>query len=290
MAISMKKTVIGAAIVAASTLAGFAGVSYAAGGYESDYKMEHVHWHFNGMLGTYDRAAMQRGYQVYREVCSSCHSLEQLSFRHLGDKGAPFYDADFPNPNDNPDVKAFAADWLIADIDTETGDDLERPGIPADRFPAIYPNSAAAAASNGGAIPPDLSVIVKARGGGADYIYNLLVAYAAEKPHDMKMSPGTHFNPVMEGGAIAMAAPLSDGLVDYDPVMVKDDEGNMVEAPGPEATVEQMAKDVTEFLAWSADPKMENRKSAGLATMIYLLIFTILVWLSYKRVWRNVEH
>ena len=289
MAISLKKTIAGAAIAAVSTFAVFTGVSYAAGG-ESSHKMEHVHWHFNGMTGTYDRAAMQRGYQVYREVCSSCHSLKHLSFRHLGDKGAPFYDAAYPNPNDNPDVKAFAADWLVADIDSETGDPLERPGIPADKFPPIYANSAAAAASNGGAIPPDLSVIVKARGGGADYIYNLLVSYGLELPHGTEMSPGTHYNPVMEGGAIAMAAPLSDGLIDYDPVPVTDKDGNVTMVPGPEATVEQMAKDVTEFLAWSADPKMENRKSAGLATMIYLLILTVLVFLSYKRVWRNVEH
>lgn len=275
MAISVKKTVIGAAIVAVSSLAGFVGVSYAAGG-KSTHKMEHVHWHFNGMLGTYDRAAMQRGYQVYREVCSSCHGLEQVSFRHLGDKGAPYFDEDYPNPNDNPDVKAFAADWLVADIDPETGDSLERPGIPADAFPPIYPNSAAAAGSNGGAIPPDLSVMVKARGGGADYLYNLLVSYGLELPEGVTMSSGTHYNPVMEGGAIAMAAPLSEDIVTYE--------------DGTPATVEQMAKDVTEFLAWSADPKMEQRKSAGLATMIYLLILTVLMFLSYKRVWRNVEH
>lgn len=275
MAISLKKGVIGAAIIAISSLAGIAGVSYAAGG-KSSHKMEHVHWHFNGMTGTYDRAAMQRGYQVYREVCASCHALKHLSFRHLGDKGAPYENELYPNPNDNPDVKAFAADWLINDIDSETGDPIERPGIPADKFPPIYPNSAAAAASNGGAIPPDLSVIVKARGGGADYIYNLLVSYGLEMPKGVSMSPGTHYNPVMDGGAIAMAAPLSEDIVTYE--------------DGTPATVEQMAKDVTEFLAWSADPKMENRKSAGLATMLYLLILTILMWFSYQRVWRNVEH
>lgn len=276
MATSMKKMIAGGIAVAAATFAGLAGVSYAAGGGGGDYDMKEVHWHFDGPLGTYDRKAMQRGYQVYREVCASCHQLKFLSFRHLGDKGGPYYNKAYPNPNDNPDVKAFAADWIVKDIDTETGDEIERPGIPADRFPPIFPNAAAAAASNGGAIPPELSVMVKARGNGANYMYNLLMAYGKEIPKGMEMSPGTHYNPVMEGGAIAMAAPLSDDLVTYE--------------DGTPATVEQMAKDVTEFLAWTADPKMEARKSMGIATMLYLLVLTILMWISYKRVWRNVEH
>ena len=272
----MKKALfIGGVTAAALTGIGF-GAAYAAGGGSSDYKMEHVHWHFNGPFGTYDRAAMQRGYQVYREVCAACHQLKFLSFRHLGDKGGPYYDEHYPNPNDNPYVKAIAADWIIEDIDNETGDVIERPGIPADKFPPIFPNAVAAAASNGGAIPPDLSVMVKARPGGADYVYNLLVAYDALMPADMKMSPGTTYNPVMDGSAIAMTAPLSDDLVEY--------------ADGTPATVEQMAKDVTEFLAWSADPKMEQRKQAGLGVMIYLFILALMSWFAYRRVWRDVEH
>jgi len=179
----------------AAILATVSGLAYAAGG-GSDYKMEHKHWHFNGAFGTYDRAAMQRGYQVYREVCAACHQLKHLSFRHLGDKGGPFYDENYPNPNDNPYVKNFAADWQIEDIDGETGDVIERTGIPADAFPPIYPNEAAARAGNGGGLPPDLSVIVKARNGGADYLYNLMTAYAEEMPHDMEMGPGLHYNPV----------------------------------------------------------------------------------------------
>lgn len=274
MANSMTKAVLGGAILVASAFAGLTGVANAAGG--SDYKMEHQHWHFNGPFGTYDRAAMQRGYQVYREVCAACHQLKHLSFRHLGDKGAPFYDEDFKNPNDNPLVKNFAADWLINDIDPETGDPVERTGIPADKFPAIYPNDPAARGSNGGAIPPDLSVMVAARNNGADYLYNLLVSYGKEVPHDMSLSSGTHYNPVMDGGKIAMAAPLSEDIIEY--------------ADGTPATVEQMAKDVTEFLAWSSDPKMEHRKSLGLGVMLYLLILTALMFVSYKRVWRNVKH
>ena len=276
MAMSFKKAFLGAAILLSSAATGLTGIASAANGGDSNYKMEHIHWHFNGMRGTYDRAAMQRGYQVYREVCAACHQLEHVSFRHLGDKGGPYYDELYKNPNDNPNVKAFANDWLIKDIDSETGDVIERPGIPADKFPPIFDNDAAAKASNGGALPPDLSLIVAARSGGADYLYNLLTAYDAERPHDFVLSPGTHYNPVFDGGALAMAAPLSDDLVEY--------------ADGTPATVEQMAKDVTEFLAWTSDPKMENRKSTGLATMLYLLILTILMYLSYKRVWRNVEH
>jgi len=261
------------------------GAAFAAGGGNSDYKMEHKDWSFNGPFGTYDKAAAQRGYQVYREVCASCHQLKFLSFRHLGDKGAPFYDEDFPNPNDNPLVKNFAADWTIETIDTETGDIMERPGVTADKFPPIYPNDSAARASNGGALPPELSVIAKARTGGADYLYNLLIAYQEEKPADVELLPGLYYNPVMEGGKIAMAAPLSEGQVEY---AMQDVFGNPIDAP--EATVEQMAADVTEFLAWSADPKLEERKSIGFMTMIYLLILSGLLWLSYKRVWKNVEH
>lgn len=275
MALNMMKTLLasGAALAALSV----GGVTAnAAGGGTSDYKMEHKHWHFQGVRGSYDRKAAQRGYQVYREVCSSCHALEHLSFRHLGDKGAPWYDEAYPNPNDNPQVKAFAADWTIEDIDSETGDVIERTGMPADDFPPIYPNDAAARGSNGGALPPDLSVMVSARSGGADYVYNLLKAYDAPKPDDVTLTPGLYYNPVMDGGKIAMPPQLSDGLVDY--------------ADGTEATVDQMAADVTEFLAWSADPKLEQRKTAGFATMLYLLILSVLLFLSYKRVWKNVKH
>ncbi len=273
MALNIKTAVlIGAATIAAA----ISGLAFASGSGTGDYEMEHKHWHFNGAFGTYDRAAMQRGYQVYREVCSSCHQLKHLSFRHLGDKGAPFYNEAYKNPNDNPLIKNFAADWQIEDIDSETGDIIERTGIPADAFPAIYPNEAAARAGNGGGLPPDLSIITKARNNGPDYVYNLLTAYDTPMPHDMQMGPGLHYNPVMDGGAIAMAPPLSEDQVEY--------------ADGTPATVKQMASDVTEFLAWSADPKMEQRKSAGLMTMLYLTILSILLWLSYKRVWRNVEH
>ncbi|MEE9347604.1 MAG: cytochrome c1 [Robiginitomaculum sp.] len=249
-----------------------------ASGGEGAHELKHVHWHFKGLRGTYDREAMQRGYQVYKEVCSSCHALEHLDFRHLGDKGAPFYDEHYPNPNDNPLIKAFAAEWEIPDIDGDNGDAITRKGIPADSFPNIYANPIAAAASNGGAVPPDLSLITSARNNGPDYVYNLLTSYGLEAPHGVKVGAGQSYNPVMDGGLIAMAAPLTADMVEY--------EGEHA----PAASVDQMALDVVEFLAWSADPKMEQRKRAGFATMLYLFLLSILLFFSYKKVWGSVKH
>jgi len=296
MTLSLKKPLIGAALIGLAGL-GIGGIAVAASG-GGEHKMEHVDWGFKGMFGTYDRAAMQRGYQVYREVCAACHSLEHLSFRHLGDKGGPYYNPETPNPNDNVEVKALAKDWMIPDIDSETGDEIERPGIPADQFPDIFPNEPAARASNGGALPPDLSVITMARTGGADYLYNLLVNYQ-DMPHDYKMKDGVeyempagmNYNPVFAGSEIAMAPPLSDGMVEYADITVTDGHGgepHVIKAP--EATVEQMSRDVTEFLAWSGDPKMEIRKRIGFATFLFLFIFAGLLFATYKNIWRDVDH
>jgi len=283
----LKKVLFSAAAVGLLFGAGTNG-AVAAGGSDYGYKMAHPDWSFMGISGTYDPNAMRRGYQVYREVCSACHAMDQIAFRHLGDPGGPFHYEAYPNPNDNPYVKAIAADWTVEDLDPESGDVVERVGIPADPFPPIYPNPAAARASNGGAYPPDLSVMVKARSGGADYVYNLLTAYDAPKPADVKLTPGVYWNPVMDGGKIAMKAPLIEGILEY-PVVTVDDHGESKEI-AVEATVEQMAADVTHFLAWSADPKLEERKRAGFAVMAYLSLLTLLFFLSYKRVWKNVEH
>ena len=287
MAFKTSKNLILGAILAVASVSGMAFA--AGGGVYGDYKMKHPDWSFNGAFGTYDRAAAQRGYQVYREVCAACHSLKYVAFRHLGDEGAPFYLEDFPNPSDNPYVKNFAADWQVADIDSETGDVIERTGIAADYFPQPFPNDAAARASNGGSLPPDLSSMVKARSGGADYLYNLLISYDTPKPDSVELTPGLHWNPVMDGGKIAMAAPLSDELVTYEPTETMYN-GELKLVDPPVATVEQMASDLTQFLAWTADPKLEQRKGVGLMTIVYLLILSLLLFLSYKRVWRNVKH
>jgi len=251
---------------------------------------EKVAWSFEGPFGKFDQAQLQRGYKVYREVCSSCHAMSQVYFRNLGQKGGPFYDPKYPNPNDNPYVKALAADIQVADIDSETGDPVQRPATSADHFPSPFPNEAAARASNGGALPPDLSYISKSREGGPDYIYSLLNGYV-EPPAGLHVNPGQHYNPyfpgdltaswsgkghVPQGGVLAMPPPLSPDRVTFD--------------DGTKSTVAQQSKDVAAFLAWASEPKMEERKSFGLAAMIYLLILTGLVYASYRRIWRNVAH
>ncbi|MEE9272375.1 MAG: cytochrome c1 [Robiginitomaculum sp.] len=281
-------------IIAKSLLATmlFTGMGVSAFANEGgELRLEHVKWKFNGMFGTYDRPAMQRGYQVYKEVCSSCHALEHLSFRHLGEKGGPFYSERFPNPNDNPDIKAFAKDWEVPDIDGDSGDAITRLGIPSDKFPRIYENPIAASASNGGAIPPDLSLITMARSGGADYVYSILTGYHEEPPHDFQLSEGMHYNDAFANNQIKMAQPLYDGSVEYAPINITDEHGKIIETiAAPEATLEQMARDVTEFLAWAGDPKMEVRKKVGFATFLYLFILALLLFMTYKHVWRNVKH
>ncbi len=273
------------ALVAATALglAAFAGVKVAeaAGGGDAKYKKQ-VEWGFNGFTGKYDRHAMQRGYQVYQEVCSSCHQLKFMSFRHLGDKGGPFYDKKYPNPIDNPVVKYIAKNYPvpIQDIDWDTGEDLPRDGKPVDKFPSPYPNSVAAAAANFGKAPPDLSVMAKARPDGANHIYSFLLGY--DKDDNM-------YNKFL-GTKVAMPDQLFDGKVDYEVIKVQNKDGSVKEIQPPEATREQMAKDVTEFLMWTADPKMEARKSLGLSVMIYLLILAGLLFFAYREVWRNVKH
>jgi ubiquinol-cytochrome c reductase cytochrome c1 subunit len=281
----MSKTLAAAAAVAAALVAGSA---LAAGGAE---KPKDVAFSFEGPFGTFDQAQLQRGYKVYREVCASCHSMSLLSFRTLGEKHGPFWSEEYSNPNDNPYVKQIASEFEIADIDSETGDPITRPGTTSDRFPAPFANPVAAAASNGGAVPPDLSVITKARSGGAEYVYSLLTGYV-QPPAGLRIAPGQHYNKYMPGdlkpfmpegtehappgGFIAMAPPLSDGRVTYD--------------DGTNPTLDQQAKDVSAFLAWASEPKMVERKQLGVAVLLYLFLFAGLTYLSYKRIWKNVAH
>ncbi|RZJ19659.1 MAG: cytochrome c1 [Brevundimonas sp.] len=245
---------------------------------------------FEGPFGTFDQGQLQRGYKVYREVCASCHSMSLMHFRNLGDQNGPFYNPKYPNPNDNPVVKALAKEIQVADIDSETGESLMRDAVPADRFPSPYPNATAGAAANGGAFPPDLSVMAKARHDGANYIYSLLSGYRAP-PAGLKMTSTQHYNPYMAGdltpfwegeghappgGFIAMPPPLQNGQVTYD--------------DGTEATVDQMSKDVAAFIAWTSEPKMVERKQAGLGVMIFLALFAGVTYASYRRIWKGVAH
>ena len=251
------KAVLGAAVV----VAGLAAPAQAAGDAKHPAAVD---WSFNGLFGTYDRNALRRGYQVYTEVCASCHSMDQLAFRNLSQPGGPeFSDAE---------VKAIAKNYVVEDGPDDYGDMFERDGLPKDRFPSPYPNENAARAANGGAYPPDLSLINKARGGGPDYIHALLTGYQ-EAPEGVELRAGLYYNPYMAGGKIAMPNPLSDELVEY--------------ADGTKATVEQMSLDVTHFLNWAAEPELEQRKRTGFMVLIYLSILAGLLFFSMRKIWAD---
>ena len=275
--------------------AGLAGLLLSAGAASAKSKAEEPHFpgfSFDGPLGKFDQGALQRGFKIYSEVCSSCHSMNLVYYRNLAQPGGPFYDPKFPNPNDSPYAKAIAADVKVPDIDQDTGDAVQRPATPADHFRAPFPNEAAARASNGGALPPDLSVISKARENGPNYIYSLLSGYPAHTPKGLTVPAGKYYNPyfpgdlasfwsgpkdqVPKGGFIAMPFQLTPNRVTFD--------------DGTKATTPQEAHDVATFLDWASDPKQEERKQTGLAVMIYLLVFAGVVYGSYRAIWRNVAH
>jgi len=223
-------------------------------------KME---WPFDGMFGTFDRQAAQRGFQVYKEVCAACHGLYNLSYRNLKDIG--FSDAE---------IKEIAKNYTLQDGPNDAEEMYDRPAIPSDKFVHPYPNEQAARAANNGAYPSDLSLIVKSREDGANYLYSLLTGYH-DAPTDITIMPGLSYNPYFAGTQIAMPPPLTDGQVTY--------------ADGTKASVEQMARDVTIFLQWSAEPEMEHRKSMGLKVMIFLVIFTIFFYIAKQRIWKDVK-
>ena len=223
-------------------------------------------WSFKGLFGKFDRSALQRGYQVYTEVCSSCHSMKYVSYRNLSENGGPEFSEEA--------VKAIAASFEVNDGPNADGEMFVRPGKPSDKFVMPYDNVKAAAAANGGAYPPDMSVLVKARGGGVDYIYSLLQGYE-DAPSGIILDEGVHYNKYMYGNKIKMSAPLSEDIVEY--------------GDGTKATVEQMSKDVTTFLMWAAEPHLESRHQMGFKSIVYLIILTILVYFSMKKIWSRVE-
>ncbi len=235
---------------------------------------EHFHFHFEGPFGTFDTAAVQRGYQVYREICSACHSMEYVYFRTLGQQGGPFFDEEYPNPNDNPVIKALAAEFQIEDGPDDFGDMYMREGRSSDAFPSPFPNPQAAGAANGGAVPPDLSVITKARHHGPHYVASLMSGYT-DAPAGFELQPGLYYNPYFPGRAIAMPPQLREGVVTY--------------GDGTEATVEQMAEDVATFLTWASEPKQQTRKQTGLAVIIFLIVLAGLTYGSYRAIWRNLH-
>ena len=247
-------------LLAVAVVAGLAASpAYAAGGHEP----EKQDWSFNGVLGSFDKPALRRGYQVYTEVCSFCHGVEFIAFRNLTEIGLT-----------EDEAKAVAEAAQIEDGPDENGLMYMRAGRLSDRLPSPFPNENAARASNGGALPPDLSLITKARRFGPDYLFALLTGYE-EPPEDVEIAPGMNYNPFFSGGQIAMFSPLFEGAVFYE--------------DGTEATIEQMAEDITQFLMWTAEPKLEDRKRMGLGTMIFLVLLTGMFIAVKRQVWADVH-
>jgi len=258
----MRKLIASGAI-ALSALA-LAAAAVAAG---SEAHPPHKHWHFQGPFGTYDRAAAQRGFQVYKEVCAACHSLSLVAYRNLMDLGL----------SENA-VKAIAAEVQIPDL-SDDGQPIERPGRPSDRFKKPFPNELAAAAANGGKAPPDLSLIVKAREGGADYIYAILTGYVPfdkltpAQIKDTGVTKDDNYNKYFPGHRIAMPPPLADDKVTY--------------VDGTKATLDQEASDVVEFLAWASEPHLEDRNRTGVRVILFLLAMAGLMYAVKRQVWSD---
>ncbi|KZL03136.1 MULTISPECIES: cytochrome c1 [unclassified Pseudovibrio] len=243
-------------------------------------------WSFAGPFGQFDKAQLQRGFQVYQEVCSACHGLSYVAFRNLAEEGGPGFSVD--------EVKALAAEYSIEDGPDSEGEMFERDGKPFDKFPSPFPNEQAARASNNGAYPPDLSLMAKARAAlrgfpwfvldvatqyqenGPDYLYGLLTGYH-EAPEGVEVPEGQYYNPgFISGSTLAMAPPLSDELVEY--------------SDGSPMTVDQYARDVSAFLMWTAEPHLESRKRIGFGVMAFLILFASLLYFTKRKIWRDVDH
>jgi ubiquinol-cytochrome c reductase cytochrome c1 subunit len=277
------------AFTAAAALAVVAmGAAFAAG--EAEHPEDYP-FSFESPVGAYDMGSVQRGFQVYQQVCAACHGMDYLAYRHLGERGGPFaayhvrdhetgeeklrigppgHGGRFVDVVDNLYVRAIAEEVVIVDTDPNSGQPTERPGRISDYFRNPFPNEVAARAANGGAHPPDLSVINLARHGGADYIRSLLIGYDGESQGVL------HHNRYFPGGWIAMPPPLAEGAIAY--------------TDGTPTTVEQYATDVATFLQWAADPHMEERKRTGIVVIAFLLALSVLLYLAYKQVWRGESH
>ncbi len=233
-----------------------------------------VEFEFEGPFGTYDRGALQRGFQVYKEVCSACHGLDHVAFHNMSEEGGPGFS--------EAQAKAIASGYRIpaepndkGEIMDDKGTRLTRAGIMADYFPSPFPNEQAARASNGGALPPDLSMIVKAREGEAQYVYSILTGFHMTPPGGFKVTEGKYYNPYFEGWNISMPPPLTDKGVTY--------------SDGTAATIDQQAHDVTTFLAWAADPHMEDRKRMGFGVLAFLVVLSGILFAAYRKVWKDAH-
>ena len=222
-----------------------------------------LEWSFEGPLGTYDRGALQRGFKVYKQVCSACHSMNRLYYRNLSALGY-----------NEAEVKAIASEYTVMDGPDDEGEMFERAALPSDKFASPYPNEKAAAYANGGAYPPDMTLLAQARHGGANYIYGILTGYE-EAPHGKELLQGQYWNKYMPGHVIAMAPPLADGMIEY--------------TDGAPETVSQYAKDVSHFLAWTSNPDLEKRKRIGVKVFLFLLVFAGIMYAVKKKIWADVH-
>jgi ubiquinol-cytochrome c reductase cytochrome c1 subunit len=257
----MRRIALLAFATAALIATGFAATAARAA--EGEPALEHQHWSFDGLFGTFDQAAAQRGFQVYKDVCSACHSLSLVAYRNLSAIGLS-----------EDEIKAVAAQYNVTDGPNDAGDMFERPARPSDKFVAPFANPNAARAANNGALPPDLSLIVKARKGGADYVYGILTGFG-EPPAGMQIAEGMHYDAAFPGHQIAMPPPLSDGTVTY--------------ADGTQATIPQEAHDVVTFLTWAAEPELDARKRMGVKTILFLIVLTGLAYAVKRKVWAEVH-
>jgi cytochrome c1 len=260
----MIRACLAAAALGSSLGLATAGSAWAAG---EEPDVPSLSWSFEGPFGRYDDAQLQRGFRVHREVCANCHSMSLLSFRNLAQPGGPGFT--------EAQAKQIASEYKVQDGPNDQGEMFERPGRLSDRFPKPFPNEQAARAANGGALPPDLSVMAKARAAGTDYLHALLVGYR-DPPPGVEVPAGQYYNAYFPGHLISMPPPLSDGQVEY--------------TDGTPATVDQYAKDVSAFLMWAAEPKLEERKRLGFHVMSFLAIFTGLLYLTKRKIWSGLDH
>ena len=244
-------------------LALFGGVAGTAHAQEEAATPPHQEWSFNGVFGTYDRAALQRGFQVYKEVCSACHAVKHLYFRDLAEIG---YSED--------EVKGIAAQVQVTDGPNDQGEMFQRPGRPSDPIPPPFPNDQTARSANNGALPPDLSLITKAREGGADYVYGIVTGFK-DAPAGMKMNPNMNYNEYFAGRQIAMPPALNPDQIKY--------------ADETKASVPQMAHDVVSFLSWAAEPTLEERHRIGFKVILFLIVLTGLLYAAKRRIWSRIH-
>ena len=231
---------------------------------EEAMSLKKQNWSFEGIFGRYDNSTLQRGLQIYQEVCSACHGMKRLRFRELRDLG--FTDGQ---------IKIYAETFEILDGPNELGEMFLRPGEPSDTFVSPYKNKEEAKATFGGAYPPDLSLLTKAIKNGPNYIYSLLTGYEESSPKGFELTDGLYYNPYYDGKVIAMPPPLYDNAIEY--------------IDGTNASLDQLSYDIVHFLNWAAEPKLQKRKSLGLKVLLFLIVLTLLLYVTMKEIWSRIE-